>query len=210
MFKECLEKVVFVSRPYDNAIRVLIFVLIKDLNFDCIGIAVWRTLFKKSKWFCTERLLQLTVCSYYVTKKFQNESTRYSCLNFKELLTGNRRHIWSLSDCNGTRSHNHFVQERRINYLDKLLQFAKLAKWLSVRLQTKWLWVWQVNKNISRNSTNALIFLCGCSREIWPVLFYFRYKKRSWLLFLITSKISKCYKSMKADEWGLWARVYSI
>ena len=34
-----------------------------------------------------------------------------------------------LSDCNGTRTHNH------------LAKLASLAKWLSVRLQTKSLWV---------------------------------------------------------------------
>ena len=52
---------------------------------------------------------------------FQSESTLYSCLNVKELLARNRREIWSLSACNG--------------------KFAKLAKWLSVCLRTKWLWV---------------------------------------------------------------------
>ena len=40
-----------------------------------------------------------------------------------------------LSDCNGTRTHNHLVRKRTLNPL------AKLAKWLSVRLRTKWLWV---------------------------------------------------------------------
>ena len=32
-----------------------------------------------------------TVSSYHVTYTFQNESTLYSCLNFKELLTRSRR-----------------------------------------------------------------------------------------------------------------------
>ena len=40
-----------------------------------------------------------------------------------------------LSDCNGTRTHNHLVRKRTLKHL------AKLAKWLSVRLRTKWLWV---------------------------------------------------------------------
>ena len=61
----------------------------------------------------TQENLYLTVCSYHVTYTFQSESTLFSCLNVKELLARNRRDIWSLSDC----------------------------KWLSVRLQTKWLWV---------------------------------------------------------------------
>ena len=40
-----------------------------------------------------------------------------------------------LSDCNATQTHNYLVCKRTLNHL------AKLAKWLSVHLQTKWLWV---------------------------------------------------------------------
>ena len=35
----------------------------------------------------------LTVSYYHVTYVFQSESTSYSCLNVKELLPQNRRHI---------------------------------------------------------------------------------------------------------------------
>ena len=69
----------------------------------------------------------LTVCSYHVTYAFQSGSTLCSCLNVKELLARNRCKFWNLSDCNGTRIHNHLVR--------------KQTKWLSVHLQTKWLWV---------------------------------------------------------------------
>ena len=67
-------------------------------------------------------------------------------------------------DCNWTRTHNHLVHKRTLNHLAKLAkwlscvvstylygafdcmflschQLASLAKWLSVRLWTKWLWV---------------------------------------------------------------------
>ena len=37
------------------------------------------------------------------------------------------------SDCNGIRTHNHLVRKRTLRHL------ASLAKWLSVRLKTKWL-----------------------------------------------------------------------
>ena len=47
--------------------------------------------------------VHLTVRSYHVTYAFQSEFTLHSCLNVKELLTWNRRNIWNLSDCNGTR-----------------------------------------------------------------------------------------------------------
>ena len=70
-------------------------------------------------------MVHLTVCIYHVTYVFRSESTLYSCLNAKELLARNRRDIWSLSDWNGTRSHNHLVRKRILNHL------TKLAKWLS-------------------------------------------------------------------------------
>ena len=65
--------------------------------------------------------IRLTVCSCHVTYLFQSESTIYNCMNVKELLAQNRPKIRSLSDCNGTRESS--------------------AKWLNVRLRTKWLWV---------------------------------------------------------------------
>ena len=40
----------------------------------------------------------LTVCSCHVTYASQRESTLYSCLNVKELLTRSRREIWRWSD----------------------------------------------------------------------------------------------------------------
>ena len=70
------------------------------------------------------------VCFYHVTYEFESESTLYSCLNVKELLARSRRHIWRLSDCNGTQTNNHLVRKRILNHL------AKLAKWLSSVVST--------------------------------------------------------------------------
>ena len=67
-----------------------------------------------------EKLVRLTVCSYHVTHAFQNESTLYSCVNVKELLAQNRREIWSLSDCNWTRTLNHLARKRTLDHLAKL------------------------------------------------------------------------------------------
>ena len=39
------------------------------------------------------------------------------CLNVEELLAGNRRHIWSFSDSNEIRTHNHLVRKRTLNHL---------------------------------------------------------------------------------------------
>ena len=74
--------------------------------------------------------VHLTACSYFVTYRFWSKSTLYSCLNVKEHLARNRSDIWSLSDCNGTRTHNHLVHERTLNHL------AKLVKWLSCVVST--------------------------------------------------------------------------
>ena len=57
------------------------------------------------------------------------------CLNVKKLLARSRCHIWSLRDSSEIRTHNHLVRTRTLNHL------ASLAKWVSVRLRTKWLWV---------------------------------------------------------------------
>ena len=46
--------------------------------------------------------------------------------------------IQPLSDCNGTRTHNHVVRKRTLNHLAKL---AILPKWLNVRLRSKWSWI---------------------------------------------------------------------
>ena len=48
------------------------------------------------------------------------------------------KYFLSLSDCNWIRSHNQLVRKRTLSHLAKL---AYLAKWLSIRLRTKWLWV---------------------------------------------------------------------
>ena len=65
------------------------------------------------------------VCSYHVTDAFHSESILYNCLNVKELFAQKRQEIWSLKDCNGTRTHNHLVRKRTLKYL------TKLAKWWS-------------------------------------------------------------------------------
>ena len=76
-----------------------------------------------------------SVCSCRVTYAFQSESTLYSSLNVTELLVWSRHKIWSLSDCNGTRTQSHLVRKRTLNHL------ASLTKCLSVRLQSKLFWV---------------------------------------------------------------------
>ena len=70
--------------------------------------------------FTLTMIAYLTVCSCHVTYAFQSESTLYSCLNVKELLARRRCEIWSWSDCNWTRTHNHLIRKRTLNHLAKL------------------------------------------------------------------------------------------
>ena len=74
----------------------------------------------------------------HVTYTFQSESTLHSCLNVKELLAWSMHEIWSLSDCNWAQTHIYLVRKQTLNHLAKL---TSLAKWLSVHLWTKWMWV---------------------------------------------------------------------
>ena len=85
-----------------------------------------------------DKNIDCTVCSCHVTYAFQSEPTLYSCLNVKELLVWSRREIWSLSDCNWTRTQNKLVCKWTLNHFAKL---ASLPKWLSVGLRIKWFWV---------------------------------------------------------------------
>ena len=75
---------------------------------------------------------------YHVKYPLQSECTPYSCLNVKELLAQNRHNIWSLCDSNRIPTHKHLVHKQTVNHLTKL---ASLAKWMSVCLQTKWMWI---------------------------------------------------------------------
>ena len=75
-------------------------------------------------------MVHLTICSCHVRYAFENECKIYSCLNVKELLAQSRSKIWSWTDCNWTRTHNHLVCKRTLKHL------VKLTKWLSCVLST--------------------------------------------------------------------------
>ena len=88
-----------------------------------------KKLVKRNYKFYTEE--SLTACSYHVTYTFQVNSHSI-------LLAWNRQKIWSLSNWSSTWTYNHLVHKRTLNRLAKPVS---LAKWLSVCLWTKWLWV---------------------------------------------------------------------
>ena len=77
-----------------------------------------------SSWIVSTYLYGAFICSCHVTDTFQSESTLYICLNVEE-LSQNRRDIWSLSYCKGTRAHNRLVSKQTLN------QLTKRTIWLS-------------------------------------------------------------------------------
>ena len=79
---------------------------------------------------CCEYLSVRGIWLYVLIMLPTNESTLYIYLNVKELLAQNRHHIWSLNECKRTRTHNHLVRKRTLNYL------AQLTKWLSCVVST--------------------------------------------------------------------------
>ena len=90
--------------------------------------------------------VHLTIYSCHVTYAFQSKSTLYSCLNVKELLARSRCKIWSLSDCNWTRTHNHLVHKRTLNHLATCLfsvvnnasaSASKTKQWLTRKYEIR-------------------------------------------------------------------------
>ena len=75
--------------------------------------------------------------------------------------------IWRLGDFNETQTHNHLVCKLTLTQLAKL---TSLAKWLSVRLQTKWLRVrFRLQPRIYVIATVSIITRCH-SRRYWEGL----------------------------------------
>ena len=107
--------------------------------------------------------LHVLIMSKYA---FQSELTLCNCLNVKKLLAPNRCDIWSLSDCNGTRTHNRLVRKRTLNHL------AKWAKWLSCVVSTylygafycMFLSLWSFDICSYRESRRSHIFLYDLSK----------------------------------------------
>ena len=79
----------------------------------------------------------MTVCFYHFLYTFR--------VNLYSVITWMLRNslletvgIWKLSDCNLNWTHSRLVCKQTLNHLAKLVS---LAKWLSVCLRIKWLWV---------------------------------------------------------------------
>ena len=132
---------------------------------------------------------------------FQTESTLYICPNVKELLARSRREIWSLSDCNWTRSHIYLVHKRTLNHLAKL---ASLVKWLNVRLWTKWLQFqvqFQYYWNYKQTCTIIGKVAITETKNVWHKHPF------TCALWNSCSKKSQISRNMSAVEW-LFSNVY--
>ena len=104
------------------------------------------------------------------------------CLNVKELLGRSKYHIWNLSDSNEIQTYTYLVWKRTFNHLDKLARLASLAKWLSVLLWAKWLWIRILLLSIKLRLSTFIGFTI-----IFLVFFYFVFLFFSdvlWYLFL--------------------------
>ena len=95
----------------------------------------------------------------------------------------NRRDIWILSVCNGTRTHNHLVCKRTFNHVTKL---TSLAKWLSVCLRIKGLRV-----RVPLQSLKSLLY--------FP---FFRSKdQKKGIIESFHGKIKKLIKHKVSRQW---------
>ena len=71
---------------------------------------------------CEDEFINIYLVSIKPTSHLNVNPHSIVCLNVKELLAPNRRNLWSLSDCNGIRTHIHLVRKGTLNH------FAKLTK----------------------------------------------------------------------------------
>ena len=149
-------------------------------------------------------------CVLFFIFSFQSEYILFSSLNFKERLPWNRRDIWSLTEyCRDKYS-------TQVNYL------ASLSKWLSVRLRTKWLWVWILLLShivLCLNAFAKLQNVRGASRQ--PVLM----GNCSLCLYVLALSVywMACYQSVPGSVQGMrfcghergasleenWQKIYS-
>ena len=108
--------------------------------------------------------------------------TLYSCLNVKELLGWSWCEIWSLSDCNWTRTHNHLVRKQTHNHLAKLASLQSSCSHLkipqakfplsncSLILSVRWIRAWELKCFCPNPNCKPYIRLL-VSRNLYKQLF---------------------------------------
>ena len=105
---------------------VLLFIFVFSAS---LGLAEKRVRFSLGCSLFCSRIFQIFFLNYWTVSlyiiimshtSFTVNPHSLAFLNVKELLARRRRHIWSLSDSNGIRTHNHLVRKRTLNHLAKL------------------------------------------------------------------------------------------
>ena len=96
-----------------------------DIFIGCIKIQFPQPLTSKGN-----SKFEILLVKKFRLKQETNQIRAVSIVKIKFCLF--KKAVYDTSDCNWTRNHNHLVHKQTFNHL---------AKWLSVRLWTKWLWV---------------------------------------------------------------------
>ena len=115
---------------------------------------------------------------HHVKYAFQSESALYSYLNVKELPTQNRSGIWSLSICNGARTHNDLARKRTLDHFEKLVMV-----WLN-----GWVFVYELSCCEFESRCSNVI----CLQLIMKILLTIMTKVK--IILLVTYKIMIIYE----------------
>ena len=108
------------------------------------------------------------MCSCHATYAFQSESTFYSCLNNKELLSQSRQEIWRLSDCNWTRTQNYLVRKRTLSHL-AILSLLRARSSLTFRQLKSVDSLWNAYITWQEHTVKCTILNTEHSSIIWQV-----------------------------------------
>ena len=109
----------------------------------------------------------------------------------------NRCNIWSLSDCNGTPTHNHLVRKRTIDHL------ATLAKWLIelcceyLPVRCIWLYVKNLRKIFTPIRCKYAVLWCS------GYYYYITSFNKAWIQVLCVLK-SCLWRVENLRRWDLW------
>ena len=120
-----------------------------------------------------------SVCSYHVTYVVRVNLHSVIARMSRNSLLETDMISEVLSCCNRT-PNNHLVCDRKLNDLAKLDCLARLTKWLSVYLQTKWLWA-QVP--LQPSTILSLLVSLFFRKILIPFMSFFEVFLLFWIIF---------------------------
>ena len=125
--------------------------------------------------------VHLTLFLCHVICMLKSEFTLYICLNGKQILTRKRLYIWLLSDCNGSRTHNHLVCKLTVIHLGKLTKWLSwiVSSYLYVRLT-----VYSSSPTYQFQCASTL-YMCQNIKKLltrkWRFIYIYFFLKLKWL-----------------------------